>query len=84
MPLDSVLHPHLVACPVGQDPADTLHFRKAQVLTYLDGQGVKPPQHKPGRQERLRVQGEVGQREDSTAPTCNSVLPSPKEIGQEQ
>lgn len=34
---------------MGQDPADTLHFRKAQVLAYLDGQGVKPPQHKPGK-----------------------------------
>lgn len=47
--LDPVLYPHLVAGPMGQDPADTLHFRKAQVLAYLDGQGVKPPQHKPGK-----------------------------------
>lgn len=49
MLLDPVLYSHLVAGPMGQDPADTLHFRKAQVLAYLDGQGVKPPQHKPGK-----------------------------------
>lgn len=46
----SVLHSHLVAGPVGQDPADALHLRKPQVLTDLNGQGVKPPQYKPGRQ----------------------------------
>lgn len=50
MLLNSVLHSHLVAGPVGQDPADALHLRKPQVLTDLNGQGVKPPQYKPGRQ----------------------------------
>lgn len=60
MPLNPTLHPYLVAGPVGQDPADALHFRKAQVLTNLDCQRVKPPQHKPGRQGGKGYEGEVG------------------------